>query len=218
MRRRHAAPVIPKLTGDNLIRRLVEFYRRYLLRGLLFDFISIPFEFLEGVVSGPALQAEPHIPKSSGVSFSAELDLPNNCVCDAFQSIRNRKDHGQIASEALPYWDHYQPYCGKIVVTLFLMWLDFLFRTGGPGNLRNWGVLDQKMEALLRQRYPGIPHVFTAKTLPSEIVDWEDFAVYAMISACKMGSEQEYRAGVSGQVISRRVEIALQKLVKLISA
>jgi hypothetical protein len=218
MRRRHATAVIPQLTGEHLIRRLAEYYRRYLMRGLFFDFISVPFEFLEGVVSGPAVQAVPSIRKSSSLSFSAELDLPNNCVCEALQNIRNRKDHGQVACEELPYWDYYEPYCGKIVVTLFLMWLDFIFRTGDSGNLHNWVVLNQKLENLLRKRYPTLPRIFTPKTLAGESVRWEDFAVYAMVSACKTGSEEAYRTGVAGQVISRRVEIALQKLVKLISA
>lgn len=211
----------PRLKGDTLIKRLKDDYCRYLLTGRDFDYLSVPWEILEGTLPPMRLLNDPSV-NSPYFGLSEEMDPPDNALTRIFRLIRHNKVHGHADHLGRRLWNE-QGEHNRLTTLLFHTFLDFI-RRPGMNHSPDWPFLLGKVLWNLAKSYVSIrKHLQNEEKqynrrgrqsrwvdLPAEgltsstKVTWPDFALFVMADAC-------WRAK-SGSVVSGTAVHALHCL------
>lgn len=210
IKRKYEGLAEPLLRGIQLRKRLKEDYCRYLLREHYLDYLSIPWEFLEGVLMPTTLLNDPRI-WNPQLRLSFGLDEPDNHYREVFSLIRNKKVHGRIGLSGESLWDE-DEWNRKLTILLFLMLIDFIMRSGGKGT-QDWNLLFTNVVQFLLNKYPDLskrsqqrygpfprPRDLTSDTQ----MTWSEFALLVMLQACRDAHQ--------GNVISPRTAGAMERI------
>lgn len=107
----------PQIDDKRLRKLLADCYEYYLQGEAYYDFVSVPYEFIESAFTPPLVALN-----SPDTGFCLE-DVYRNQPGRALQNMRNRKAHGHVGR---PRSKSEQEYWRKATIFEFLVWLDFI--------------------------------------------------------------------------------------------
>jgi hypothetical protein len=202
----------PKVVGADLVDRISEHYRHYILGMLFREYQSVPWEFLEATLTPDAVLDDPEV-VNPRFYLSSVTDSINNRYGDVFRHLRNRKVHGHTQHRAEDWTDPKRRHI-RVTILLFLMFVNFIARSGGPDN-RNWDNLVLKLEQRLRSRHSHLDDYFRRNRkmpVPASLttdskISWNDFALLVMVIACRQASRGDVISKVVGDAIERLVDV-----------
>ena len=201
----------PRLTGPKISQRLAEDYCRYFLHKRYVDYLSVPREFLEGVLIPLRALTDPEL-RDLQFRLPYKLDFPNNLLSEIFTVIRNNKVHGHV-SPWKKVWDE-SGNNRKLTIVLLLMLVDFIRRGRNPSTQR-WDILEGTVRHYLISKYPRLRNlarqhdgVLVPRDLSANItIEWADFALLVMVNQCRHASVGNVVGSVVGDSLRRMIEL-----------
>ncbi|MGA7698875.1 MAG: hypothetical protein WCB27_04670 [Thermoguttaceae bacterium] len=198
-----------QLQGKVLIGRLVDDYCRYLLGNRFFEYLTVPWELLEGVMTPRTILRDPTV-SNPEFRLSPELDSPDNHMAGIFRLIRHNKAHGHAEHPGRHRWDSDRQR-QRLVAILFHILIDFVARDASPDQ-RKWDTLFARVTWKLVTSYSHT--IKGAKTTPRPNTltcddkissGWPLFALFTMVAACRLAHQ--------GAALSTGVATALEQEV-----
>lgn len=183
----------PRPDGEKLRELLAEIYVHYFGGGLFFDFLSIPWELIEGALTPESLLTDPNV-SGTGFAFPTvarwRATEPRSQAALAIELIRHRKAHGhERPSGAFHDADDYR--IGAIILFLFL--LDFI--EGATCKAEPVQIQVADFSGFLVSRHPHLPRGCEPRNLTAdESVPWTDVIAYTFLIALNRAVQGDRRA------------------------
>jgi hypothetical protein len=178
----------PKLQGENLQMLLAAQYVHYIAKENYFDYITIPWEFLEGTLIPQKILSNPN---NQNTCFDLPEDLdPRNYVASILKWLRNKKAHGHVRLsnnssniEAFKW--------GALLG--FLILLDFIQAAETSNGLDLIGLF-HRVEAYTKNQYPNLGNSKEGQLMPWNLsadpsVNWLDFVLFISSYAAKKAGD-----------------------------
>jgi len=136
-----------KISNSDLIKKLAGIYEDYILSQRFYDFLSVPWEFLEAILSPVSLNDQ------AKYTFDISEADPVGKLGFALKQCRHKKAHGNFLANELVKIDGWVPSLQDCAVLEFMFLINLLSpceNSDLPENLKN---LDRKYQARLIQKY-----------------------------------------------------------------
>lgn len=169
-----------KITGDSLRVRLARMYTGYLITGRYYDFISLPYELLEGALED---------------NYTLRYTR-RNAVAHALKALRHRKAHGYQRPQAqneMKIWRN-------CAVVEFLLLLDFVERKSSfSDGLRSEidGLLSVCWQSLDLNEYDRKKLTSPNTLISISEIPWQKFFMCTVLHWVKQSCAKEDKAMVS---------------------
>ena len=191
--------VTASITTPQLRKRLKNDYCRYLASQETFDYLSVPWEILEGSLA-------PEGDEFEFTKFRLNDRIPNNEAVRVLSKIRNDKVHGLSVRESVePLWGH-DLWHRRLVILMFILLADFIKASDIPDPRRPWTAGDT-------EAWKNYWSHLNATRPP----DWTEFALNAFVEV--LGCQDRHRnRGTTGysfpNVVTDRVRTAIGRLME----
>jgi len=210
----HGKEATPKVVRTTL----TDHYVRYVVECRYFDYVTVPWELLEGALVPEHILNTPWI-EDAAFELPQDLD-PRNYLARALHHLRNKKAHGFARPPSRKEKEERDRIASIII---FFLFLDFLEGRSSP---RRENDTLREMRGYLRARYEHIDQddeVLTPKKLRTDTkVQWLDtvafIASFAKEKAVDSGNDRVFLSEKTITSIDRTVHYLTEKFSRIMSA
>ena len=209
--RKNKGARVPRKSNKELLTSLREDYCSYILDARYFDYLSLPWELLEGSLTPNSILNDPGS-RNSSLFFPQALDS-DNAFAWLFKLVRHKKAHGHSRYGSMRDWSQYEPR-GRLVSLLFRILIDFIRRVpvaDASTAKYDWTVLVLKVAWGLVHRHP---HLLTHLRKPTTVlnpigltndyaVPWEDFVMLLIGLSCHYTSPRSCLSSTTAVAVQR---------------